>query len=212
MKKRIVLLVTMVITALSLQAADSDYIEKNLVLTIGQTYKEHFGYSFKPVSNSNGYVAGYYTDNNNYVIVGISRGKSLITIEADYKKYHYHVQVIDVVDVTIPRFISLPVGDTYKFSPIFHDTGVTAPLTWQSADENVVTVAEDGTVSAVGIGKAVIICSTDNGITAQCLIEVRKDRSNSRAACDTNGDGDVNSADIVEVVNVIMDTEQEDNK
>lgn len=211
MKKRIVLLVTMVITALSLQAAD-EYIEKNLVLKIGQTYKEHFSYSVEIIDNSNSYVAGYYTDNSNYVIVGISRGKSLITIDNDWNKIHYHVQVIDVVDVTIPRFISLPVGDTYKFSPIFHDTGVTAPLTWQSADENVVTVAEDGTVSAVGIGKAVIICSTDNGITAQCLIEVRKDRSNSRAACDTNGDGDVNSADIVEVVNVIMDTEQEDNK
>jgi len=210
MKKRIVLLVTMVITALSLQAGD--YIEKNLVLKIGQTYQQHFSYSVKIVNNSNSYVTGYYTDNSNYVISGISRGKSLVSIEADSKKYLYHVQVIDVVNVTIPRFISLSVGETYKFSPIFYDTGVTAPLTWQSADENVVTVAEDGTVSAVGIGKAVIICSTDNGITAQCLIEVRKDRSNSRAACDTNGDGDVNSADIVEVVNVIMDTEQEDNK
>lgn len=198
----------MVITALSLQA--KEYIEKNVVITIGQKYQEYLTWGWDEIKSSNSSVARCHKENlRDVVIVGVSRGTALITVNTTggVREINYRVQVIDVVNITIPRFISLSVGGTYKFSPIFHDTGVTAPLTWQSADRNVATVAEDGTVSAVREGKAVIICSTDNGITAQCLIEVRKDKSNTRAACDTNGDGDVNSADIVTVVNAIMEPE-----
>ena len=203
----------MLITALSLQA--TEYIEKNVVLKVGQKFQEKLTWGWKDITTSNINVARCYKEDlRDVVIVGVNRGRALITVDDGYgvRTWLYRVQVIDVVSITIPKFISLSVGGDYKFSPIFHDTGVTAPLTWQSADENVVTVAEDGTVSAVAEGKAVVICSTDNGITAQCLIEVRKNKSNSRAACDTNGDGDVNSADIVTVVNAIMEPELEEKE
>ncbi len=46
-------------------------------------------------------------------------------------------------------------------------------VTWKSSDKNVVTVAKDGTVTAVGYGTASIICtSSDSGITAKCKITV----------------------------------------
>ena len=46
--------------------------------------------------------------------------------------------------------------------------------TWISSDDTVVTVAEDGTVTAVGLGTAVITCAdkTDENIKATCEVTV----------------------------------------
>lgn len=47
-------------------------------------------------------------------------------------------------------------------------------VTWESADEGVATVADDGVVTAVGTGSTTITVSTDNGKTATCNVNVRK--------------------------------------
>lgn len=46
--------------------------------------------------------------------------------------------------------------------------------TWTSSDDSVVTVAEDGTITAVGLGTAVITCAdkTDENIKATCEVTV----------------------------------------
>lgn len=47
-------------------------------------------------------------------------------------------------------------------------------VTWESADEGVATVADDGVVTAVGTGSTTITVSTDNGKTATCAVTVKK--------------------------------------
>ena len=75
-------------------------------------------------------------------------------------------------------------------------------VTWRSSDVTVVTVDADGLVTAVGIGTAQVIATTTDGsnLTASCLIDVI--RSNSKPG-DVNGDGDVNSADVMSIYSIM---------
>lgn len=45
-------------------------------------------------------------------------------------------------------------------------------LNWSSSDENVATVTQDGEVTAVGYGKALIIATSVNGIKGNCTVKV----------------------------------------
>ena len=44
---------------------------------------------------------------------------------------------------------------------------------WKTSDEKVVTVDENGTVKAAGLGKAVITAATEDGATAECKVTVK---------------------------------------
>jgi hypothetical protein len=75
-------------------------------------------------------------------------------------------------------------------------------VTWRSSDVTVVTVDADGLVTAVGIGTAQVIATTTDGsnLTASCLIDVTL--GNSKPG-DVNGDGDVNSADVMSIYSIM---------
>lgn len=45
-------------------------------------------------------------------------------------------------------------------------------VTWTSSDESVAAVASDGTVTAAGLGEAVVTATTVNGLTAECRVTV----------------------------------------
>lgn len=66
----------------------------------------------------------------------------------------------------------MPVGGqlqlTYSINSELTQTG----LVWSSSDENVVTITQDGLVTAVSRGTVVITLSTTDGITATCEITV----------------------------------------
>lgn len=89
------------------------------------------------------------------------------------KREYYHIRTVDVVDITIPNKLFLCTGDNYIFNPIIHDVGATTTLTWQSTDPQVATVTEEGVLKAISEGKTTIICTAENGVTAQSLVEVK---------------------------------------
>lgn len=62
-------------------------------------------------------------------------------------------------------------GTELVFSPK-DSTGNCREYYYTSSDNNVLSVAEDGTITACGKGNAVITCSTYNGKTAECKVEV----------------------------------------
>ena len=91
-------------------------------------------------------------------------------------KVTYNITVIEkpkVVSITIPYFLTLTVGECYMFSPIIAEAGATTSLSWSSTNSNVATVS-NGTVQAIGVGTASIICTADNGVSAQCLVTVNE--------------------------------------
>lgn len=101
-------------------------------------------------------------------------------------------------------------------------------VSWKSKDSRVVTVDEDGLVSAIGLGQTEVIATTTDGtnLSASCIVtvlhpgDVNKDGhvngadivavinyvlANSTADGDVNGDGSVNGADIVAVINYVLE-------
>lgn len=63
---------------------------------------------------------------------------------------------------------------TYKLEPVFAPANASdKSLSWESSDNEVLTVAEDGTVTAVKKGEAIVTAiSNDTGVKAECKVIV----------------------------------------
>lgn len=69
--------------------------------------------------------------------------------------------------------LSLGIGETGKLNATIQPADATNKMvTWSSSKSDVVSVNENGYVTANGIGSATITAKTDNGIIASCLITV----------------------------------------
>ncbi len=79
-------------------------------------------------------------------------------------------------------------------------------VTWSTSDETIATVDENGLVTAVKGGDAVITATTADGsnLTATCSIRVYK-------RGDVNNDGEVNGADLNILINIILGKDSADN-
>lgn len=69
---------------------------------------------------------------------------------------------------------TLVIGEQVKFAVMWEPTGLAAPsCTWASSDEEVLTVDENGNVSAVGLGEANIVAKLDE-LSAICHVTVER--------------------------------------
>ena len=96
--------------------------------------------------------------------------------------------------------MNLAIGHKQQLTATVKPTDATnRNVTWRSTDVTVVTVDDEGLVSAVGSGKAQIIATTADGSnkTASCFVTVS-------LPGDVNSDGKVNGADIVHVVKAVL--------
>ena len=84
---------------------------------------------------------------------------------------------------------------------VLPETAVQA-VTWTSSNPAVATVDENGLVTAVAAGTATITATTTDGtdLTASCKVTVE----DPAIPGDVNGDGNVNGADIVAVINYVL--------
>ncbi|MBQ4617878.1 MAG: Ig-like domain-containing protein [Clostridia bacterium] len=83
------------------------------------------------------------------------------------------------IDEIVPTDISLSpysitrfAGTTYTLEPYVYPDGAAKTLTWSSSDEAVAIVDENGAVTALAEGTAVITVETVNGLTATCNFTV----------------------------------------
>lgn len=82
---------------------------------------------------------------------------------------------VAVTGVTVdPATASIEVGKTTKLTAtVAPDNATNKAVTYKSSDENIATVASDGTVTAVAVGTANITATTvDGGSTASCAVTV----------------------------------------
>jgi len=68
--------------------------------------------------------------------------------------------------------LSLTVGDSQPLSYVVEPSNAAYTVTWESSDPSVATVNEKGVVYAVSPGMAIISVTTDNGLTAECNVNV----------------------------------------
>lgn len=78
------------------------------------------------------------------------------------------------------------VGSTYKLTATVNPTDAqNQNVTWTSDNPDVVTVSENGTLTAVAMGDAMVTVTTAEGsYTASCTVKVRADKSALQAAID----------------------------
>ena len=94
--------------------------------------------------------------------------KSKITVKNNYNPY-----VAQSVKLSETSAV-LELGTDLVLEKSVFPTTAKNKITWQSNNEEVAVVDENGTVSAVGTGNAVITVKTSNNKTASCKINVRK--------------------------------------
>ena len=80
----------------------------------------------------------------------------------------------------LPEARTVSVGAAAKYLPTIQNLD-DVNLTWKSADESIATVAEDGTVTGIALGKVQITCTTDadGGWEASYTLEVTQKTSDS---------------------------------
>ncbi len=90
--------------------------------------------------------------------------------------YPYLLSMITpVTGITLSETsVKLINGDTKKLTAtVLPETATNKNYTWSSSDENIVSVDSDGTITAKGIGEAVITAKTSEGeFSAQCTVTV----------------------------------------
>ena len=117
---------------------------------------------------------GYVLVNANGEVKGVKVGYSDITVKT-YNGVSIKGRITVVkapTEVTISKeSIRISEIDTYQLAMKL-SSGSIGAYTWTSSDENVVTVDQNGLVTAVGFGTADIIVTTYNGKAAVCKVKV----------------------------------------
>ena len=92
---------------------------------------------------------------------------------------------INVVEKTVPATgvtldsdsLSLRKGNTAKLTAKVTPEDTTDKVSWTSSDETVVTVDQNGNITAVGTGTATITATARDGVSATCEVTVKKKSS-----------------------------------
>ena len=79
----------------------------------------------------------------------------------------------EIESVTLPTTLELRVGETSTLTAsVLPEDASDKTLTWSSSDENVATVDENGKVTAVKAGNAVITATASNNVSGSCKLTV----------------------------------------
>lgn len=112
--------------------------------------------------------------NTAYVVVPAGSPKEFkLMTQEEYDKIP---RTIPVSSITLDKSeASLTIGETLQLTAtLLPEESTDKSVTWSSSDEKVATVTAEGLVTAVGIGKAVITATTNDGtsLSATCEITV----------------------------------------
>ena len=114
------------------------------------------------------------TVDENGQVTGISEGTAIISAQWEYGRKTYRVESVVTVEssgiiLSSYNVVLTYIGQTAVLEGTTYPEGQT--ILWTSSDGKVVTVSEDGTVTAVGEGEAVITASFGS-CTADCSVTV----------------------------------------
>lgn len=108
-------------------------------------------------------------------VTAIETGEAVITAEAGGFKAECRITVVGIPVETITlneTVIELNKGETFKLeAEVSPENADYESLSWASSDEDVATVSQEGLVTAVASGDAVISVSTGD-ISAECTVTV----------------------------------------
>lgn len=156
----------------------ASHIELNVgqstTLGVGLTYSNSYsGSATYTFNTSDPSVA---TVNSNGLITAVGAGVANISVycNASANSCYSVVTVTQpATSVSIPQSINVDLGGTQTIVPTPYPSNAVATYTWYSSNNAVATVSANGVVSGVGIGTAVIHCTTNNGVVSNnCNVTV----------------------------------------
>lgn len=114
------------------------------------------------------------TIDNNGLLTAIGAGSAVIKIVADGNEDSCSVTVlVDTESITLDKTeVSMDIGETIHLVATLHPEDATDAVSWKSSKESVVTVDEQGNITAIKAGDAVITVSA-GGKTASCNVNVK---------------------------------------
>lgn len=84
-----------------------------------------------------------------------------------------NLNVVEVTEIHLSETSrTLNIGEHFTINPTILQNGATTTLTWESSNNSVASVNNEGEVMALGVGNAIITCTAHNGISAQCEVVV----------------------------------------
>lgn len=126
-------------------------------------------------TSSNASVA---TITNTGIVTALKDGQTIITAKAANGvtgTLNITVKTVDPTSMSLNvSTLDLTVGGTSVLSTVFVPANTTERnVTWSSDKESVAKVDSNGTVTAIGEGTAVITATSENGLTATCIVTVK---------------------------------------
>ena len=117
--------------------------------------------------------------------------------------YPYNVGTIDPTGITLNRTsASLEQGETIQLTASLEPNSATGNVSWQSNNVNVVTVSNNGLVTAVGPGNALITARVSQSVYAACTVSVTQSAYERVAAYDFSA-GDAGTSEYTNSDNLL---------
>lgn len=154
-------------------------IPSSLTVYVGET--EPLSASLYP-SNATATLT-WYSQNKNVATVssgrvtGVDEGSTVVYVKTNNGltsndcKVNVYYRKATSISLDNTSFI-LPVGDSKKLKYSFAPSHARVSVRWTSSNPSVVSVSNDGTLTALKTGDASITATTDNGLTAKCKVKV----------------------------------------
>ncbi len=128
------------------------------------------------VKSANAKIASVTKSDAGIVVKGVKVGKTTVTVQAKNGAkigLAVTVQKAPTAVKIAPESAKLAIGETVQLTGVTK-SGETTLFTWKSSAEDVATVDENGRVTALAEGEAVITTTAFNGKSATCTITVCK--------------------------------------
>lgn len=158
------------VTLKSLQINPSEYN-----MTIGETANLQIT---KQPSNASANLSWTSSDNsvvsvtNDGTITALATGTAIITVSSGDISSTCNITVSKLTSLSIsPSEYTMIVGDTFALTATLKPANADVTLNWSSNDDNIVSVDDQGIITANAIGKAIITLQAD-GIIAVSTINV----------------------------------------
>lgn len=132
-------------------------------------------------------------ENGTLKITGVAETETPITVKVSWKQTNvptmkYNTATTIYVDVTTPEEVavtsvsveptSLPemeIDATANLTAtVFPENATDKTITWASSNEQIATVDQNGTVTAVAAGSATITATASNGVNGSCTVTVKE--------------------------------------
>lgn len=170
--------------SVSFKSNNATLSKTELSMPVGKT--EKLTYKLQRSYNSSNYGApkmtwesnreSVATVDKNGKVTAVSPGSATITFDPVVGPPVYcEVTVISnpPTAISLPSTSKTKVGESVTLSPTLTPSDAYATIKWKSSNENVATIS-GGKVTGKNVGKTTITATTDNNLSAECVVTVEK--------------------------------------